>query len=107
SAAELFGVRTAWHGPRDVSPIGHAAGLALGLASPAFGVHEHHEFSEEVQEMFPGAITASGGKLYPTQAPGLGVDFDENVAAAHPPTSPLSNWHYGRVRRTDGAIQRP
>ncbi len=28
---ELFSVRTAWHGPGDTSPIGHAANLALDL----------------------------------------------------------------------------
>ena len=30
---EFFGVRTAWHGPGDVSPVGHAAQLALDLAT--------------------------------------------------------------------------
>src|SRR5216683_1206223 len=29
---EFFGVRTAWHGPGDVSPVGHAANLQLDLA---------------------------------------------------------------------------
>ena len=29
---EIFGVRTAWHGPGDTSPIGHAANLALDLS---------------------------------------------------------------------------
>lgn len=28
---EFFGVRTAWHGPGDVSPVGHAANLHLEL----------------------------------------------------------------------------
>ena len=31
---EFFAVRTAWHGPGDVSPVGHAANLHLDLASP-------------------------------------------------------------------------
>ncbi|MBM3747315.1 MAG: starvation-sensing protein RspA, partial [Acidobacteria bacterium] len=30
--AEMFGVKTAWHGPGDVSPVGHAANIALDLA---------------------------------------------------------------------------
>ena len=37
---ELFGVKTAWHGPGDVSPIGHMCNLHLDLASFNFGVQE-------------------------------------------------------------------
>ncbi|MGP6178268.1 enolase C-terminal domain-like protein [Microbacterium sp. A196] len=106
-AAELFGVRTAWHGPRDVSPVGHAANIALDLASPAFGIHEHFEFSEQTHAVFPGTAVAERGQLRPNGKPGLGIDFDEKQAALHPPTDALANWHYGRVRRPDGALQRP
>ncbi|MGC4049929.1 MAG: enolase C-terminal domain-like protein [Paludibaculum sp.] len=28
---EMMGVKTAWHGPGDVSPIGHAANITLDL----------------------------------------------------------------------------
>jgi mannonate dehydratase len=38
--AAMHGIRTAWHGPADTSPIGHAANLHLELASPNFGIHE-------------------------------------------------------------------
>ena len=34
--AEAFGVRTAWHGPGDVSPVGHAANAHLDLAVVQF-----------------------------------------------------------------------
>ena len=34
---EFFAVRTAWHGPPDVSPVGHAANVHLDLATPNFG----------------------------------------------------------------------
>src|SRR5262245_19385769 len=37
--SEFFGVKTAWHGPGDASPIAHAAQLALELASYNFGIH--------------------------------------------------------------------
>ena len=33
---EFFAVRTAWHGPGDVSPVGHAANVHLDLATPQF-----------------------------------------------------------------------
>ena len=105
--AEVHGVKTAWHGPRDVSPIGHMANLAMDIASPAFGIHEHFEFSEPAQEIFPGTPRTSGGVLSVPTAPGLGIALDERKAAEFPPVSSATNWHYSRVRRQDGTIQRP
>ena len=35
-----FGVRTAWHGPRDVSPVGMAANVHLDLHLENFGIQE-------------------------------------------------------------------
>ncbi len=42
---ETFGVKTAWHGPGDVSPIGHAANITLDLVSTNFGVQEYSPFN--------------------------------------------------------------
>src|SRR5262245_14886087 len=50
--SEFFGVRTAWHGPGDASPVAHAAQLALELSSYNFGVHEGGGFPKETQEVF-------------------------------------------------------
>lgn len=105
--AELHGVKTAWHGPRDVSPVGHMANLAMDIAAPAFGIHEHFEFSEPAQEIFPGTPLTSRGMLSAPTAPGLGIDLDARKAAEFPPVSSATNWHYSRVRRPDGTIQRP
>lgn len=105
--AEVHGVRTAWHGPRDVSPIGHMANLAMDTASPAFGIHEHFEFSDEARSVFPGTPVTRDGVLEPAHAAGLGIGFDERQAARYPPVSSMTNWHYSRVRRSDGTIQRP
>src|SRR5207237_9858681 len=41
---EFFGVRTAWHGPGDVSPVGHAAHLQLDLPCYHFGIRQQHVF---------------------------------------------------------------
>jgi mannonate dehydratase len=38
--AEQFGVKTAWHGPGDMSPIAHAANIHIDLAARNFGVQE-------------------------------------------------------------------
>lgn len=105
--AEVHGVKTAWHGPRDVSPIGHQANLAMDIASPAFGIHEHFEFSTAAQEIFPGTPATTHGALAAPTAPGLGIDFDEHAAASARPVPAATNWHYSRVRRFDGTIQRP
>ena len=52
--ARAFGVRTAWHGPGDVSPLGHAANLHLDLACHNFGIQEVIVFGEALREVFPG-----------------------------------------------------
>jgi len=106
-AAELFGVRTAWHGPGDVSPVGHAANLALDLASPNFGIQEQHVFNAAAHEVFPGCPDIVDGHLWGSDAPGLGVDLDEKAAAAHPPAAPLANDGWTHTRRADGTVQRP
>ena len=38
---EIFGVRTAWHGPGDVSPIGHMANATLDVVCYNFGIQEY------------------------------------------------------------------
>jgi mannonate dehydratase len=107
SACELFGIRTAWHGPGDVSPIGHAANLALDLAAPNFGIQEEHRFNAAACEVFPGTPEVRDGHLWPSSAPGLGVDFDEAKAAEFPPVGPLVNDRWTATRLPDGTVQRP
>src|SRR3569833_1308364 len=43
---EIFNVRTAWHGPGDVSPIGHNAMEHLDLNITNFGIQEFTPFNE-------------------------------------------------------------
>ena len=104
---EYFGVRTAWHGPGDVSPVGHAANLALDLAAPNFGIQEVHFFGERTQEVFPGCPEIRDGALWSNERPGLGIDLDEEKAAAYPfPEHPI-NGAWPEVRTATGAIVRP
>ncbi|MQA24475.1 MAG: starvation-sensing protein RspA [Micromonosporaceae bacterium] len=106
-ACELFGIRTAWHGPGDVSPVGHAANIALDLASPNLGIQELTVFNEATLEVFPGCPRLAGGHLWPSDDPGLGVDLDEKRAARFPPTPPLAGDAWTRTRLADGTVQRP
>ena len=69
---EFFGVRTAWHGPGDVSPVGHAANVHLDLASPNFGIQEGREFTQREQDVFPGCPTLRQGVFTVSDRPGLG-----------------------------------
>jgi mannonate dehydratase len=106
--AEFFGVKTAWHGPGDVSPVGHAAGLALELASYNFGIHESGAFPDRTREVFPGCPETKDGYLYANEAPGLGIDLDETLAAKYPyPDGPTFEHSWGTTRRRDGTVIRP
>jgi mannonate dehydratase len=104
--AEAFNIRTAWHGPGDVSPVGHAANAHIDLAIWNFGIQERKDFSEKVREIFPGTPTIKNGFMYVNEAPGLGVDVNEKLAAKYPlPEVQLNNWT--QVRKNDGTIIRP
>lgn len=103
--AGTFGVRTAWHGPGDTSPVGHAANLHLDLWAPNFGIQEWYQPSELEYEMFPGLPTISDGYLYPNEQPGLGIDIDETLAAKYPCSDIVEEWT--QTRRPDGSSTRP
>lgn len=104
---EFYGVRTAWHGPGDVSPVGHAANLALDLSSSNFGIQEASFFSDRAREVFPGTPEIRAGAMWSNDLPGLGVDIDEERAAKYPfPEHPV-NGAWPEVRRPDGGVQKP
>jgi mannonate dehydratase len=94
---ETFGVRTAWHGPGDTSPVGHAANLHLDLSSHNFGIQEWPGFREAVYEVFPGCPQVRNGYLYPNEQPGLGIDLDEQQAARYPCTDGPPTWTLART----------
>jgi mannonate dehydratase len=103
--AQLYGIRTAWHGPGDTSPVGHAANLHLDLWSPNFGIQEWCRFSELVYEMFPGMPEVRNGYMYPNDKPGLGIDIDEKLAAKYPCKDEVMHWT--QTRLPDGSPARP
>lgn len=109
AVAELSGVRTAWHGPGDTSPIGAAANVALGVSSPAFGIQEGHQYGDAIHEVFPGTLRIDRGWLRPNEEPGWGIEADEDAAARFPAEEAPHDhdaWAAG-VRRIDGALEAP
>lgn len=107
AAAELFGVRTAPHGPGDVSPVGQAANLAIDISAPNFGIQEAVVFTESTLEVFPGTYVPHDGAFTPSARAGLGVEFDEVAARRFPPPAPLEHDRWAMLRNTDGSVQRP
>ena len=106
---EWFGVRTAWHGPGDVSPVGHCANIALDLACSNFGIQESVKFPPETQEVFPGCPRLENGRFWANEAPGWGIDIDEKLAAKYSPDRLPTPFDYswGDTRRSDGSVIRP
>lgn len=84
SFADLHNVRTGCHGATDLSPVSMAAALHVGLSVPNFGIQEYMRHTEETDAVFPHAYGFADGLMHPGEAPGLGVDLDEALAAKHP-----------------------
>ena len=99
---DAYGVRTAWHGPGDCSPFGHAANVHLDFAVPNFGIQEMYEPQAHMREIFPGLLEVENGAVAPPTAPGLGIGFNEEAAAAWPPALEPPVWT--RTRLPDGTL---
>jgi mannonate dehydratase len=82
--AALYQVRTGSHGATDLSPACMGAALHFDLWVPNFGIQEYMRHSEATDAVFPHAYTFSDGYLHPGEAPGIGVDIDEQLAARYP-----------------------
>lgn len=84
--AEPFGVKSAFHGAGDLGPISQAAAIHVQMSIPNFGVQEWTDF-RDIQvlcDMFPVPCEVCDGSAYPNDAPGLGIDFNEEMAKRYP-----------------------
>jgi mannonate dehydratase len=81
--ADLYQVRTGCHGATDLSPVCMAAALHFGLSIPNFGIQEYMRHTPETDEVFPHEYSLKDGMMHPGDAPGLGVDIDEVLAAKY------------------------
>ncbi len=82
--AELFHVRTGCHGATDLSPVCMAAALHFDLSVHNFGIQEYMRHNEDTDRVFPHHYRFESGFMHPGDAPGLGVDIDEALAARYP-----------------------
>jgi mannonate dehydratase len=116
--AEQFGVRTAWHGPGDMSPLAHAANIHIDLAARNFGVQEWSGCEppnvviqelkgprDALLDVFPGLPEFRNGHVYANDKPGLGVEINEAEALKYPCDSAVTRWT--QTRLADGSLQTP
>jgi len=83
--AALHNVRMAPHGAPDLSPISFVAHMHFDIWVPNFGVQEFIGFgTPEIRSVFDFDVKLEDGLLYISDAPGLGVDFNEQEAAKYP-----------------------
>ena len=83
SFADLYQVRTGCHGATDLSPVCMAAALHFGLSVPNFGIQELMPHTAKTDAVFPHAYSFKDGMMHPGDAPGLGVEIDEELAAKY------------------------
>src|ERR1700732_1269611 len=84
SLAEIYQVRTGCHGATDMSPVCMAAALHFDLSVHNFGIQEYMHHAPETDQVFPHSYSFQDGFMHPGDAPGLGVDIDETLAAQYP-----------------------
>ena len=100
----VMSVRTAWHGPGDVSPIGHTAMIHLDLNITNFGIQEYTPFNDAEKAIFKGVPEMKGGYYYANDKPGWGIEIDEAEAAKHPFRHDPLNGGWGVIRLPDGQV---
>ena len=102
--AGIHNVKTAPHGAPDLSPVCLAAHLHLDTWAPNFGIQEFVGLgNEQIRRIFKQDVSVENGMAHVSEAPGLGIDFDEEAAKEYPykrsylPVSRLEDgtlWHW-------------
>ncbi|CAM9985615.1 unnamed protein product [Chrysoparadoxa australica] len=99
--AGLHHVRTGFHGAPSHSPLCMAAQAHLNAWAPNFGIQEYLVLgTPECDALFPADHRMENGMVHVSDAPGLGVDFDEKEVARYeyqPGSHPI-------VRLEDGTM---
>lgn len=79
--AAIFNIRSAPHGAPDLSPICFAAHMHLNISTHNFGIQEFVGFGNEAsKKIFKHDMRLENGMIMVSDAPGLGIEFDETEA---------------------------
>jgi len=82
--AAQYQIKSGMHGPTDISPVGMAAAMHLGMAIHNFGIQEYMKHGELTNDVFQQSFTFIDGMLHPGDQPGLGVTLDLDTAGRYP-----------------------
>jgi mannonate dehydratase len=82
--AAQYQIKSGCHGPTDISPVGFAAQLHVGLAIHNFGIQEYMRHGSRTNAVFQQSMTFENGLLHPGDNPGLGVELDVDEAGKYP-----------------------
>jgi mannonate dehydratase len=99
--AAIHHVRTGFHGAPSHSPISMAAQGHLNTWAPNFGIQEYLVLgTPECDALFPSEHYLKEGMFYVSDAPGLGIEFDEKEAQRYS----YERRYHPVVRLEDGTL---
>src|SRR5690606_34279210 len=96
--AAQYQIKSGFHGPTDISPVGMAAQAHLRLAIHNFGIQEYMQHGAKTDQVFEQSYTWQNGLLHPGDKPGLGVELNLVEAGKYPyehaylPYSRVADW---------------
>ncbi|MFI5958874.1 D-mannonate dehydratase ManD [Cryptosporangium sp. NPDC051539] len=82
--AAQYQIKSGMHGPTDISPVGMAAAMHLGLSIHNFGIQEYMKHDARTDAVFRQSFTWENGYLHPGDEPGLGVSLELDEAGKYP-----------------------
>lgn len=71
------------------------------ICGSPLGVREYMGYSEQMLEVFPHNWTFDNGYMHPGDKPGLGIEFDEKLAAKYPMNLLICQSHVWKMARCE------